>query len=234
MYRSRWRSLSASKKFCAASCVRVCKSPQKLSCNSATKCWKCSVIGIIFAMGVGLLFWNGFSLRGQSQLTPSCFLHNRIYVTARPTTGPEQSEKLDHERVGPVQDVGVQIGVGMPAVDVEVNRTGFKADSSKSPGNRATCSGKSDRDIEHVVGSYLGERPGDRAVFEGVTGRKACAVVASAWRKGCRQQNRLKVERALDGSSLVPRNGGDRASQRRKGRRGKSARSRTGEIAAEG
>src|SRR5271165_20165 len=81
MYRSRWRSLSASKKFCAASCVRVCKSPQKLSCNSATKCWKCSVIGIIFAMGVGLLFWNGFSLRGQSQLTPSCFLHNRIYVT---------------------------------------------------------------------------------------------------------------------------------------------------------
>src|SRR5271165_1964408 len=87
MYRSRWRSLSASKKFCAASCVRVCKSPQKLSCNSATKCWKCSVIGIIFAMGVGLLFWNGFSLRGQSQLTPSCFLHNRIYVTPGPFHG---------------------------------------------------------------------------------------------------------------------------------------------------
>src|SRR6267378_3562596 len=81
MYRSRCRSLRASKNCCAACRVRACKSPQKLSCNSSTKCWKCSLITVIFAMGVSLLFWNGFSLRGQSQLTPSCFLHNRIYIT---------------------------------------------------------------------------------------------------------------------------------------------------------
>jgi len=39
------------------------------------------VIGIIFAIGCRSPFRKGFSLRGQSQLTPSRFLHNRIYVT---------------------------------------------------------------------------------------------------------------------------------------------------------
>jgi len=41
------------------------------------------VIGIIFAIGCRSPFRKGFSLRGQSQLTPSRFLHNRIYVTCR-------------------------------------------------------------------------------------------------------------------------------------------------------
>ena len=41
------------------------------------------MIGIIFAIGCRSPFRNGFSLRGQSQLTPSRFLHNRIYVTIR-------------------------------------------------------------------------------------------------------------------------------------------------------
>lgn len=39
-----------------------------------------SPIGIIFAMGVGLLLERLLLVR-QSQLTPSCFLHNRSYVT---------------------------------------------------------------------------------------------------------------------------------------------------------
>jgi TonB family protein len=41
--------------------------------------------------GVGLLFWNGFSLRGQSQLAPSCFLHNQRYVTQNPAVLTLQS-----------------------------------------------------------------------------------------------------------------------------------------------
>jgi hypothetical protein len=36
-----------------------------------------------FRHGCRSPFRNGFSLRGQSQLTPSSFLHNRIYVTPR-------------------------------------------------------------------------------------------------------------------------------------------------------
>src|SRR5947209_8777533 len=104
MYRSRCRSLRASKNCCAACRVRACKSPQKLSCNSATKCWKCSLIGIIFATGVGLLCWSGFSLRGQSQLTPSRFLHNRIYVTTEENklfTTTKDTEDHEEKRCHP-------------------------------------------------------------------------------------------------------------------------------------
>src|SRR5947209_18382239 len=79
--RSRSRSDCSSKNCCHASCVCPYRSPQKLSFISARKCWKCSVIGIIFAIGCRSPFRKGFSLRGQSQLTPSCFLHNQSYVT---------------------------------------------------------------------------------------------------------------------------------------------------------
>src|SRR2546423_11617925 len=79
--RSRSQSDCSSKNRCHASCVCPHRSPHKLSFISARKCWKCSVIGIIFAIGCRSPFRKGFSLRGQSQLTPSCFLHNQSYVT---------------------------------------------------------------------------------------------------------------------------------------------------------
>src|SRR5439155_13236555 len=66
---------------CQASFVCPYKSPQKLSFISARKCWKCSLIGIIFAIGCRSPFQERLSLVRQSQLTPSRLLHNQRYVT---------------------------------------------------------------------------------------------------------------------------------------------------------
>src|SRR5262252_9764457 len=82
MYRSRCCCDSHSKNFCAVCNVRPCTSPQKVSFTSARKCWKCSVIGVTFAIGCKppfLRIW--FSLASKNQLTPSYFLHKGIYVT---------------------------------------------------------------------------------------------------------------------------------------------------------
>src|SRR5439155_23645213 len=46
------------------------------------KCWKCSLIGIIFAIGCRSPFQERLSLVRQSQLTPSRLLHNQRYVTS--------------------------------------------------------------------------------------------------------------------------------------------------------
>src|SRR5271157_6636870 len=62
-------------------CTCPCRSPQKLSFSSLTKCWTCSVMGVTFAMGVSLLSRTAFACEAKSQLTPSRFLHNRSYVT---------------------------------------------------------------------------------------------------------------------------------------------------------
>src|SRR5439155_18797681 len=69
--RSRCRSDCSSKNRCQASFVCPFKSPQKLSFISARKCWKCSLIGIIFAIGCRSPFQERLSLVRQSQLTPS-------------------------------------------------------------------------------------------------------------------------------------------------------------------
>src|SRR3954469_12021542 len=91
MYWSRIRSDSASRKCFQASLVRPSRSPQKLSFRSARKCWKCSLMDVIFAMGCKSPFREfGFSSSGQSQLTPSCLLHTRIYVTAQRAGNREQ------------------------------------------------------------------------------------------------------------------------------------------------
>src|SRR5438876_2110843 len=73
---------AAPKNRCQASFVCPYKSPQKLSFISARKCWKCSLIGIIFAIGCRSPFQERLSLVRQSQLTPSRLLHNQRYVTA--------------------------------------------------------------------------------------------------------------------------------------------------------
>src|SRR5258708_39616191 len=78
MYRSRCCSLRASKNCCAACRVRACKSPQKLSCKSCTKCWKCSVIAIIFAMGVGLLFGMALACEAKANLHPLAFTQSNL------------------------------------------------------------------------------------------------------------------------------------------------------------
>src|SRR5439155_574202 len=78
------RSDCSSKNRCQASFVCPYKSPQKLSFISARKCWKCSLIGIIFAIGCRSPFQERLSLVRQSQLTPSRLLHNQRYVTAQP------------------------------------------------------------------------------------------------------------------------------------------------------
>src|SRR5438876_1812436 len=72
---------AAPKNRCQASFVCPYKSPQKLSFISARKCWKCSLIGIIFAIGCRSPFQERLSLVRQSQLTPSRLLHNQRYVT---------------------------------------------------------------------------------------------------------------------------------------------------------
>src|SRR5262249_9065803 len=45
------------------------------------KCWKCSSIGIIFAIGCRSPFQEWLLLVRQSQLTPSRFSHNQTYGT---------------------------------------------------------------------------------------------------------------------------------------------------------
>src|SRR5881275_1055001 len=74
---------AARKTAARASFVCPYKSPQKLSFISARKCWKCSLIGIIFAIGCRSPFQERLSLVRQSQLTPSRLLHNQRYVTTR-------------------------------------------------------------------------------------------------------------------------------------------------------
>src|SRR5438552_15935590 len=74
---------AARKTAARASFVCPYKSTQKLSFISARKCWKCSLIGIIFAIGCRSPFQERLSLVRQSQLTPSRLLHNQRYVTAR-------------------------------------------------------------------------------------------------------------------------------------------------------
>jgi hypothetical protein len=86
--RSRRRSDSASRNCFQANFVFASRSPLKLSFKSVRKCWKCSVIDTIFPMGVRLLSRLGFSSSGQSHLTPSRLLHNRIYFTSPPTPSP--------------------------------------------------------------------------------------------------------------------------------------------------
>jgi hypothetical protein len=91
VYRSRCRSLSKAKN-CSADCrTRPCRSPQKLSVNPSTKCWKCSLIGVTFAPGCKSPFQRtSFSCFGQNQLTPSRLLHNRGYAT------PEWESRAAH------------------------------------------------------------------------------------------------------------------------------------------
>src|SRR5207244_11964763 len=79
--RSRCRSDCSPNNRCQASFPCPDKSPQKLSFISARKCWKCSLIGIIFAIGCRSPFQERLSLVRQSQLTPSRLLHNQRYVT---------------------------------------------------------------------------------------------------------------------------------------------------------
>src|ERR1700693_223703 len=84
MYRSRCRSDSNSNSLRMLCCTCPCRSPQKLSFSSLTKCWNCSVMGVTFAMGVSLLFENGFCLLGKkptytlSLFTQSKLRHQRI------------------------------------------------------------------------------------------------------------------------------------------------------------
>src|SRR5215472_1206690 len=81
MYKSRCRSDSSSNRRCMPCCTCPCRSPQKLSFSSLTKCWNCSVIGVTFAMGVSLLSRMASACEAKSQLTPSRLLHNCSYVT---------------------------------------------------------------------------------------------------------------------------------------------------------
>src|SRR5205807_4202875 len=76
--RSRSRSDCSSKNCCHASCVCPYRSPQKLSFISARKCWKCSVIGIIFAIGCRSPFRKGFSLLGKANLHPLAFTQSKL------------------------------------------------------------------------------------------------------------------------------------------------------------
>src|SRR6266446_135007 len=73
MYRSRCRSLRASKNCCAACRVRTCKSPPKTFLQILHKMLEMLGDCDYLRHGCRSPFRNGFSLPGQSQLTPSCF-----------------------------------------------------------------------------------------------------------------------------------------------------------------
>src|SRR5579863_5734931 len=89
MYWSRCASLSWSKNRCPARCVRASRSPQKLSCNSSTKCWYCSVIGVTFAMGVSL-----FSKESVSAFQAKTNLHPLAFYTIEVTSPALQKGKV--------------------------------------------------------------------------------------------------------------------------------------------
>src|ERR1700735_155335 len=55
------------------SCVCPYRSPQKLSFISARKCWKCSVIGIIFAIGCRSPFGKALACEAKANLHPLAF-----------------------------------------------------------------------------------------------------------------------------------------------------------------
>src|SRR5271157_2679271 len=73
MYRSRCRSDSSSNSLRMLCCTCPCRSPQKLSFKSSKKCWKCSVIGVTFAMGVSLLLRMAFACKAKANLHPLAF-----------------------------------------------------------------------------------------------------------------------------------------------------------------
>ena len=64
---------SSSKNFFHAYRVRPYRSPQKLSCNSSTKCWNRSLIGITLAMGCRSPFGIGFACQAKPTYTLSLF-----------------------------------------------------------------------------------------------------------------------------------------------------------------
>src|SRR5439155_22620154 len=69
-----------------ASSARINRPRNSLSSFiSARKCWKCSLIGTIFAIGCRSPLQERLSLVRQSQLTPSRLLHNQRYVTIKRT-----------------------------------------------------------------------------------------------------------------------------------------------------
>src|ERR1700728_618186 len=55
------------------SCVCPYRSPQKLSFISARKCWQCSVIGIIFAIGCRSPFGKALACEAKANLHPLAF-----------------------------------------------------------------------------------------------------------------------------------------------------------------
>src|ERR1700752_1118550 len=67
------RSDSRSKNFFHACRVRPYKSPQKVSCNSSTKCWNRSLIGITLAMGCRSPFGSALACEAKANLHPLAF-----------------------------------------------------------------------------------------------------------------------------------------------------------------
>src|SRR6201981_2487370 len=53
--------------------VRPYRSPQKLSCNSSTKCWNRSLIGITLAMGCRSPFGSALACEAKANLQPLAF-----------------------------------------------------------------------------------------------------------------------------------------------------------------
>src|SRR3974377_1401571 len=78
MYRSRCRSDSNSTHLRMLCCTWPCRSPQKLSFSSLTKCWKCSVIGVTFAMGVSLLVRMASASQAKPTYTLSLFTQSKL------------------------------------------------------------------------------------------------------------------------------------------------------------
>src|SRR5271166_4416929 len=93
MYRSRCRSESNSNSRPMLCCTCPCRSLQKLSFSSLTKCWNCSVMGVTFAMGVSLLARMASASQAKANLHPLVFY--TIEVTS-PEEAPSNHGTLHH------------------------------------------------------------------------------------------------------------------------------------------
>src|SRR5271157_893210 len=99
MYRSRCRSDSSSNSLRMLCCTCPCRSPQKLSFKSSKKCWKCSVIGVTFAMGVSLLLRMAFACKAKANLHPLAFTQPNLRHLKQFSVVSQFEMRLRHYRV---------------------------------------------------------------------------------------------------------------------------------------
>jgi hypothetical protein len=157
MYRSRCRSDSRSNSRHMLCCTCPCRSPQKLSFSSLTKCWKCSVIGVTFAMGVSLLFKGALASQAKANLHPLAFY--TIEVTspnaARTWRRVPYSFKVVQEAFSPIAISSTSLRLRTPLVHGCVLILKYASAQSGSESRSDSCTSPSQGPRLSCVDSLL-------------------------------------------------------------------------------